>query len=315
MSITPAEFQKDKFMINEPIKAEGAHDYATLQLRYGGRKFSCYLPGTTDQPGVDATAIKENPKKLAQLTQAVFIEDQDLLTMVQYIEEEAYKAIIAHKAHPAMPKVIAKYKDVEQLKEMFPSIKGIVHYPKIKDPKTGKATAELDPDASPLIYYTIMRANPTGPKKGQVFSKYYSAQLLDPDIERQVKDGTRKESEFLFPVVADPKTKAVGLLESKRGMRIIPTILFGDVFVSLDKIKIRLSISDAYVLSFRDGEPANRANVRKFLAAAGLKMDQPLMIPSAPIKDDESANDSNVVNNDLKPEAQKGTHVTVVGDE
>jgi len=302
MSIQPKEFQKEKFTVHEPKKSEGAYDYATLAFGYGGRKFDFFLPGTDPaNPGVNMTKISENPKKPGTLSQGVVIEnDEDLLNMCKYIETEALNAVIKYKSHENMPKNLAKFKDVEQLKEMFPSVKLIVHFPKKKDEK-GKATTEVEQDASPLLYFNLMRASLTGDKKGEIFTKYFSAQLLDQDIEAAVKRGERKESEFLFPVVNNPVTKARGLFESKSGMRGLPTIMGGDIFCSSDKIKIRMSLSNAYILGFRSSEPESRTKAKQVMAASGIRMTEALVMPNAPEENTEGGEPGNTVNNKIEP--------------
>lgn len=315
MSIQPSEYVPSKLGFSEPQKAEGTHDYTTIKFTYNGRKLDFFLPGKTDAPGVKASQIKENPKKPGSLTQGIFIEDdEDLLKMAMDIEEQAFNTVIKNKEHKAMPANLAKFKDVQQLKELFPSIKGIVHYPKKKDAQ-GKTTGVNDPSAKPMIYYGLMRANLAGPKKGEIFTKYISAQILDPDIEAAVKRGERKESDFLFPVITNPKTKQRGLYESKTGMRIIPTVMVGDIYIAADKIKIRLTLSDAYVVGFISGEPESRSKAKAAMAASGIRMSEPLQMPNAPEEEDET-DEANVVTNKVGPAetAKRGYSIEVIGE-
>lgn len=317
MSIQPNEYQSTKLGFAEPTKAEGSFDYATIKFTYSGKKFDLFLPGTPDAPGVKATKIGEDPKKPGKLTQGVFTDGNvDLLKMGLDIENQALDAIIKYKDHKSMPPNIAKFKDVQQLKDLFPSIKGVVHHPKVKDAQ-GKPTNVVDPSASPMIYYSLMRASLTGDKKGEIFTKYYSARMLDQDIDAAIKRGERKTSDFLFPVLTNPKTKQQGLFESKSGMRMIPTIMVGDIYISADKIKIRLTISDAYILGFVSGEPESRAKAAQVIAAAGIKMTEDLVMPSAPEENQEGGGEpSNTVNNkiDGAPAAAKGYTVQIVGE-
>lgn len=309
MSFKPAEYDPSKLSIGEPEASDGAYDYATMKFSYAGGRLSFYMPGdNAGDPGVQGSRISENPKKPGQLTQGVHVKGDSFLKMAEDIQNRAFQAIIDHKDHKGMPKNIKNFTSVEELKKLFPSIKGMIHYPMKKDAK-GNSTDQRDPEADPMFYFTLMRAALDGPKQGEIYSKYYSAQMLSPATEAAIKRGERRESEFIFPVITDPKQPAKkGLFESKTGMKMIPTIIVGDVFVSANNIKIRSSISDSYIREFRSGEPQSRQNVRSIMA--GIAMDEALVVPDAP-----EENDTNVVNNNLGPaEAAKGFTVEVVGE-
>lgn len=282
MSFTPAEYEPSKLTIGEPTKADGAYDYATMNIGYASRKPSLYMPTWHE-----ASPIKENPKKPGSLTQGIRINDPALLKMGADIETRVLAKIVECRKHKDMPKGIDRYETVEQLKGYFPSIKLFIHHPKKKDDK-GNSTSEIDLEADKMIYPTLIRSSLAN--GGEVFTKYYSAAILNPKIEAAIKSGQEKESKFLYPVVTD-KHGNKGLFERKCGMVMIPTITINDVYISSDKIKIRFSISDAYVKEFKSNEPANRKNIKA--AIGDVEMTGPTEMPDAPLdgKGDDSDSD------------------------
>ena len=315
-SIQPSEYESAKFSVNEPVKADSTFDFSVMKFVYAGGtpgKFNIYFPGDPADPGVKLSKISENPKKPGSLTQGMHVTDDATLRMLKDMETKAFEAVIKHKDHKDMPKIISKYASVEQLKLMFPSVKGFLHYPKKRN-AAGQPTDEIDPEADPMFYYSLMRANMDGPKKGEIFSKYYSAQMLSPNIEAAIKRGEKRESDFLFPVVTDPKQPSkVGLFETKTGMKAIPTIIIGDVFISGDKIKVRCSISDGYIREFTSGEPPSRKNVKNILA--GITTEAVVMPAAAPAEDQKEEDKTNVINNYVPAaEAAKGFTVEVLGE-
>jgi len=114
---------------------------------------------------------------------------------------------------------------------------------------------------TPKSYPKLIQSGPNHETPNKIYTKYYSAQVLNPKIREQIKQGKKKNDDFSI----DP------LRLTTTAVKFLPTILVTDIFLSDGKIIIRHSISEAFVTSFESKESESL----KLLSAQGITYDGP----------------------------------------
>ena len=269
--ITPGVFDKTKLKVLPAVYSKDGQDYHTMTLKYAGSDVS--MMSTTDEKG---TLIKENDKKPGMLSQGFHITDPRMEASAAALERAIWEGVLAQKnSHDKLPDYLKGAESVEDLLAAgkFIKMKGILHRPKVKPD-----APDSKPD--PLIYGQMIQCgakHATTPFK--VFSKYWDAIVLTPDIRKKIKEHAIRKEEFLQDVQALWKKKLV--TRGKWSMVVV------DVFISASTLKIRKSIKEVWIESFEEPESVAEKALAAMMEASGAPVrGTRLIIPeAAPVED------------------------------
>lgn len=288
MSITPQQFDENKLSVGKPVPGEeGGTKFATLPILYDGKPFKFFL---TD--AVNMTRLSENPQKPGQLqlSQGIVLENETLKKMFVQATRKIFEGLIEHRNDSNMPafmRNMMKVDDIMQAKKFGTKVKGLVHFPELKD-AGGKPNGVIDETANPVFYAKMIQSGAAPKKKdtkpNEIFTKFWSAAILNPENDYLIKKGKVKESSFEF--------KALDIFKSKSAMKGIPSGAVNDIYVAAGTITIRSSISEVYITEFVSGESEVKKNLRTHLIKEGrANISGPTALPNAEPDDvDETVN-------------------------
>jgi hypothetical protein len=278
-NFTPEQFDGTKINVEEPkAGSSGGNDFVTLNIKYGGGNFNYYNPSA-----VKLTKINENPKKKDGLSQGVVLETEALRKMSIEASRVILEGVVKHRNHPLMPGFCKNFDSVEkimQAKAFGLKVKTLIHYPEIKGPD-GKATGQPDPEALPLSYGKLIQSGPNHPKHpNTIFTKYWSAGILDAGNDAMIKAGKIKEDAFKFD--------ARKIFASQSAMKGMPGVTVSDVYIAQGNLIIRVAISEVYITEWVTNESQTKKGLMEEIKKSGVKMDGPMSLPDVPPPDKQS---------------------------
>ncbi len=299
-NFTPETFDGTKLALEEPKAGQAnGNDFVTLNIKYGGGMFNFF-----EKTPVKLTKIKENPKKKDGLSQGVVLETESFRNMCINASRIILEKIVEQRNHPLMPPFVKNFDSIEkimQAKAYGLKVKTLIHFPEKKD-VTGKSTGQPDPDALPLIYGKLIQSGPNHPKHpNTVFTKYWSAGILDATNDALIKARRLKEEDFKFDA---RKVFATG-----SGMRGMPSITVSDVYIAQGNIIVRVAISEVYITEWVTGESPVKKNLMEEFKKTGVKVEGPMALPDAPPPpaDDPSKSEPKTQSGYAGPVAPGGT--------
>lgn len=277
MSVQPDTFNVSHLTGSEPVKHTGKDEYTTIPIKYGGNRLRVLIP----YPGVFCNAIGESPKNPHKLTQGFSLETPQMVKMHEDATKALFELVVKYRDHPNMPKFCKNFRSVDaimQAKKFGTTVKGLIHRPEKRD-GNGQSTGEEDPDATPKCYVSLMRSSANHPETpSKIWTRYYSAKLLDPAIDAQIKSGILKEESFSF--------NPLDLLKRKTAMKAMPCYDVSDIYIADGNIVIRCAMSEVYIVKFETQESPARKELRSQVAKAGVTIDGPGELPKPMNSDD-----------------------------
>lgn len=269
MSVTPETFNPELVTVCKPVKHTGDNEYCTLSILYGGRKIKNLMPW----PGVYCNPIGSAPKNPHKLTQGISHDTPESVKMAEEATLKIWEGFLQHCSHEDMPKFCRNMKTVEQIyqaRDLGVNVKGILHYPEKRDEK-GNPTGERDPEATPKCYARLIRSGPNHPENpGKIWTRYYSASILDAEVAARIKEGSAQESDYTFD--------ALDLMKKKLGMKAMVEYSPSDIYVAAGNIIIRTSLNEVYVVGFEKPESQAKKALKSMIAESGIKIEGPSMV-------------------------------------
>tara|TARA_R110002074_G_scaffold366236_5_gene540119 strand:+ start:33 stop:617 length:585 start_codon:yes stop_codon:yes gene_type:complete len=175
---------------------------------------------------------------------------------------------------------------MEDLKKFAPKFKSIIHYPEIRD-EDGEKTGEIDTNLDPMLYLNMIQNGPEHAEEpNKVWTQYKDEKVLSKTNALKIKEGKMNEKDFLLNVQ--------DIFKSKHSMTLRIMGVVADIFCSDTTLKVRMSMTAAFVQSFEAGESRNTKQAREDLEELGEEIeDGPSMsIPAA--RDEDKKNDEDV---------------------
>lgn len=272
------EFDGTKINVEEPkAGSSNGNDFVTLNIKYGGGNFNFF-----EKNPVKLTKINENPKKKDGLSQGVVLETEALKNLAVNGSRIILEGVVKHRNHPLMPAFVKTFDSVDkimQAKTFGLKVKTLIHYPETKG-ADGKSTGQPDPEAQPLMYGKLIQSGPTHAKSpNTVFTKYWSAGILDAANDAMIKARRMKEDDFKF----DPRK----VYASQSAMKGMVGISVSDVYIAQGNLIIRVAISEVYITEWVTNESQTKKGLTEHIKKSGIKVEGPMALPDAPPPQDD----------------------------
>jgi len=278
-SFTPENFDATRLTVDEPKHGNKAgNDFITMSIKYGGGQFNFF-----ENHPVTMTRISENPKKKDGLSQGVRLENEAFKKLAIDASRIILEAVVTYRNHPVIAQYAPFVKNFDSVEKIMQAkafglkVKTLVHFVEKKD-NAGKGTGQADTEIAPLMYGKLIQSgpNPSDPKTAPntIFTKHWSAGILDPTNDALIKARRAKEEDFKF----DPRK----VFASQSGMKGMPGVNVGDVYIAQGNLIIRTSITEVFITEWVTGESMVKKGLMEEIKKSGIKVEGPMALPDAP---------------------------------
>lgn len=203
------------------------------------------------------------------------------MKMLSDITTKSFETVVQHREADCMPDSLAGYDSVELLKKFLPYTKGLV-FPVMKRDAAGKILkGQVDETVAPRSYLDLIQGKDKKTGEHTIYTKFLSAQVLNPEIAEKIASGALPESKFRISPEKLKNVSFEGLIE----------VGVDNIFVKSDTVKIRSSLQTVWITKFVTRESEGSKNVRAKIAASGVTFDGPGEIPDAEEESQEPSGD------------------------